>query len=74
MPFMTALDAPQASSDNSPQLPLMNPFPLPQSVILIDNCAIHKLEIVQGAVEAKGQSDGCHLFGFNITTKKQNRM
>jgi hypothetical protein len=46
----------------------MNPFPLPRSVILMDNCAIHKLEILQNAVEAKGQSDGCRLFGLNINT------
>ena len=32
----------------------MNPFPGPRSVLLLDNCNIHKSEILREDVEAKG--------------------
>jgi hypothetical protein len=35
------------------QLPQMNPWPLPRSVLLMDNCAIHKMEALRIVVEAK---------------------
>jgi hypothetical protein len=34
----------------------MNPFPHENSVLIMDNCAIHKSKLLQAAVEAKGQS------------------
>ncbi|KAL1684457.1 hypothetical protein GGG16DRAFT_25050, partial [Schizophyllum commune] len=32
-------------------LPQMNAFPLPRSVLILDNCAIHKSEALRLAVE-----------------------
>ena len=36
------------------QLPCMEPFPGPRSVMLIDNCSTHKSNAVRDAVEASG--------------------
>ena len=36
------------------QLPKMNPYPQPQSVLVLDNCNIHKSKILQEIVEAYG--------------------
>lgn len=33
----------------------MNPFPADQSVLIMDNCAIHKIDAIREIVEAKGQ-------------------
>ena len=35
-------------------LPKMNPFPRPRSVLLLDNCQIHKSELLRYMVERKG--------------------
>jgi hypothetical protein len=37
------------------QLPNMNPYPGPNSVIVLDNCSTHKSEAVHEAVEASGK-------------------
>lgn len=37
------------------QLPKMNPFPGPNSVLIVDNCRTHKSRAVREAVEAAGQ-------------------
>jgi len=34
----------------------MNPWPGPASVLLMDNCAIHKSQVLQDAVAEKGES------------------
>ena len=36
------------------QLPLMNPWPQPRSVLLLDNCCIHKSQLVEDAVRGLG--------------------
>lgn len=41
------------------QLPQMNPWPGSASVLLMDNCAIHKSQILQDAVAEKGE---CAIF------------
>jgi hypothetical protein len=38
------------------QLPTMNPYPQSRSVLILDNCNIHKSKILQEIVEAYGQS------------------
>jgi hypothetical protein len=38
------------------QLPNMNSYPGPNSVIILDNCSTHKSEAVREAVEASGKS------------------
>jgi len=35
-------------------LPHMNPYPQPKSVLILDNCAIHKAPAIQQAIEAIG--------------------
>lgn len=42
------------------QLPKMNPFPGPNSVLIIDNCRTHKSTAVREAVEAAGACLICH--------------
>lgn len=32
----------------------MNPYPQPRSVLVLDNCGIHKQDELRQAVEAKG--------------------
>ncbi|KAF8220664.1 hypothetical protein L208DRAFT_1066892, partial [Tricholoma matsutake] len=34
-------------------LPQMNPFPQDRSVLILDNCAIHKSELLREVVEAQ---------------------
>jgi hypothetical protein len=34
------------------QLPSMNPFPGPDSIMIVDNCSTHKSNAVRDAVEA----------------------
>lgn len=36
------------------QLPKMNPYPQDHSVLVLDNCSIHKSEVLQEIVEASG--------------------
>ena len=38
-----------------PQLPKMNPYPQDNSIIVLDNCAIHKSEVLREVVTANGQ-------------------
>jgi hypothetical protein len=38
------------------QLPSMNPFPGPNSIMIVDNCSTHKSNAVRDAVEAAGLS------------------
>ena len=33
----------------------MNPYPGPQSVLILDNCKIHKSEILREIIEAQGE-------------------
>ncbi|KAJ3803958.1 hypothetical protein F5876DRAFT_1556, partial [Lentinula aff. lateritia] len=33
------------------QLPKMNPFPLDNSVLILDNCAIHKTRAIKDIIE-----------------------
>ncbi|CCA76208.1 related to transposase, putative-Phytophthora infestans [Serendipita indica DSM 11827] len=40
--------------DVTPQLPKMNPYPLSRSVLLLDNCSIHKMQHLVDAVTAAG--------------------
>jgi len=35
----------------------MNPYPQDRSVLILDNCAIHKSEYLREMVEAQGLSD-----------------
>ncbi|KIJ30392.1 hypothetical protein M422DRAFT_187257, partial [Sphaerobolus stellatus SS14] len=37
-------------------LPLMNPYPGDRSVLILDNCAIHKSQALRTMVEAHGNS------------------
>lgn len=39
---------------NDKQLPLMNPFPGRNSVLLLDNCSIHKSEVLRECLEESG--------------------
>ena len=39
---------------NALQLPVMNPFPAPRSVILLDNCSIHHVDGVQELCDQHG--------------------
>lgn len=39
---------------DSMQLPQMNPFPAERSVLVMDNCSIHKSEALRQAVEGAG--------------------
>ncbi|KAF8833246.1 hypothetical protein BDN67DRAFT_917373, partial [Paxillus ammoniavirescens] len=34
----------------------MNPYPQPRSILVMDNCSMHKSEALRGAVEASGKS------------------
>jgi hypothetical protein len=38
-----------------PQLPRMNRYPQDKSIIVLDNCAIHKSEVLREVVNANGQ-------------------
>ncbi|KAH7918110.1 hypothetical protein BV22DRAFT_1108445 [Leucogyrophana mollusca] len=42
-------------------LPQMNPYPQPQSVLIMDNCSIHKSDALQVAVEAAGREIDVHF-------------
>lgn len=42
------------------QLPLMNPFPGDRSVLIMDNCSIHKSQVLREVVEATG-AQSCAL-------------
>lgn len=42
------------------QLPLMNPFPGDRSVLIMDNCSIHKSQVLREVVEAAG-AQSCAL-------------
>jgi hypothetical protein len=37
------------------KLPNMNPYPQDNSVLILDNCAIHKSAILREMVEAQGE-------------------
>lgn len=43
-------------SDDSTKLPKMNAFPNDRSVLILDNCAIHKSKYLREMVEAQGIS------------------
>lgn len=49
------------------QLPKMNPYPQPQSVLILDNCNIHKSKALQEIIEAQGWSFSLRWFMFLIT-------
>ena len=42
-------------SYNNFQLSQMNPFPQDRSVLILDNCAIHKSAALREVIEAKGE-------------------
>ena len=45
----------------------MNPYPQPRSVLVLDNCNIHKSKILQEIVEAYGRSI-LHKYPAFLTT------
>ena len=52
--YILLTSLPQISSNLRLQIPNMNPYPEPLSVLIMDNCRIHKSEMIRLALEERG--------------------
>ena len=53
--MLSQFDLQSLSKIHTFQLPQMNPYPQNKSVLILDNCAIHKSVALREVVEAKGK-------------------